>query len=47
MKPVVFLAAGLLAGCAVGPNYQPPKMVAPGNWAEPTMGKPFALTHWV
>jgi NodT family efflux transporter outer membrane factor (OMF) lipoprotein len=28
----------LAAGCVVGPNYQPPKAVAPGQWGEPLAG---------
>ena len=29
------LSSALLAGCAVGPNYQPPKVNMPANWAAP------------
>src|SRR6267154_1667997 len=28
----------LLAGCAVGPNYRPPKTTAPANWSEAQLG---------
>lgn len=29
------LLAGLLAGCAVGPDYHPPKTAAPADWVSP------------
>ena len=32
------LLTGLLAGCAVGPNYQPPKSTAPAHWSETQLG---------
>ena len=35
---VVPLVTGLLAGCAVGPNYQPPKSTAPASWSEIQLG---------
>ena len=50
MKTATLLTMVFLTGCAVGPNYQPPKAVAPGNWAEPTIGgttnRSISLTHW-
>jgi multidrug efflux system outer membrane protein len=47
-----FMAAGLTlaAGCAVGPNYQPPKISAPAEWSSPLAGGetngPAALADW-
>ena len=35
---MVPLVTGLLAGCAVGPNYQPPKSIAPASWSETQLG---------
>ena len=35
---VLPLVAGLLAGCAVGPNYQPPKSTAPASWSSAQLG---------
>ena len=35
---VLPLVTGLLAGCAVGPNYQPPKSTAPARWSENQLG---------
>lgn len=39
MKSILFLvpplAALLAGGCAVGPNYRPPRAEAPAHWAEP------------
>ena len=35
---VLPLVAGLLAGCAVGPNYQPPKSTAPASWSTAQFG---------
>ncbi|HUJ10326.1 MAG TPA: efflux transporter outer membrane subunit [Verrucomicrobiae bacterium] len=32
------LTVGLAAGCAVGPNYRPPKTAAPANWSEAQLG---------
>jgi outer membrane protein, multidrug efflux system len=32
------LTAALAAGCAVGPNYHPPKVNAPANWSEAQLG---------
>ena len=32
------LAAAALAGCAVGPDYHPPKARAPANWSEAQLG---------
>jgi NodT family efflux transporter outer membrane factor (OMF) lipoprotein len=32
------LAAVVLAGCAVGPDYHPPKTRAPANWSEARLG---------
>jgi outer membrane protein, multidrug efflux system len=37
-KVMVALVFALLAGCAVGPNYQRPKMSAPSNWSSPPAG---------
>jgi outer membrane protein, multidrug efflux system len=43
-------ALGLLAGCAVGPNYQPPSEQTPEKWATPLAGGesngPAALASW-
>ena len=40
----------LLAGCAVGPNYHPPKTAAPTNWGEPQLGgttnSPVQIVEW-
>ncbi len=36
--------SGLIAGCAVGPNYQPPAVDAPDGWAEP-FATPAATTQ--
>ncbi len=30
-----FLIAGLPVGCAVGPDYHPPKTIAPAQWVSP------------
>ncbi|HUI05982.1 MAG TPA: efflux transporter outer membrane subunit [Verrucomicrobiae bacterium] len=35
---VCLLTVGLAAGCAVGPNYHPPKLNTPANWSEPQRG---------
>jgi len=35
---VLPLVAGFLAGCAVGPNYQPPKSTAPARWSATQLG---------
>ncbi len=32
------LTTGLVAGCAVGPDYRPPKTAAPANWSEAQRG---------
>jgi len=32
------LTVGLMAGCAAGPNYRPPKTAAPANWSEAQLG---------
>lgn len=32
------LGVALAAGCAVGPNYQPPRTVAPAQWTSPLTG---------
>ena len=32
------LATVIVAGCAVGPDYQPPKTQAPANWSEAQLG---------
>lgn len=52
MKSAITIAAicFLLAGCAVGPNYKPPKISAPANWASPLAGgetnSPAGLAAW-
>ncbi len=41
MKPALIIAAlavALLAGCAVGPDYQPPKTDVSGQWTSPLAG---------
>ena len=47
---IFFLLAGLLAGCAVGPDYHPPKTAAPPQWVSPQDGGetnlPPADTAW-
>jgi NodT family efflux transporter outer membrane factor (OMF) lipoprotein len=44
---VVLSAAVLLAGCAVGPNYRPVQMPAPGAWAgSSAAGAPVELSTW-
>ena len=47
---ISFLLAGLLAGCAVGPDYHPPKTAAPPQWVSPQDGGetnlPPADTAW-
>ena len=35
--------ASLLSACAVGPDYVPPKVETPANWAEATLAKPNSL----
>ncbi len=37
---IPFLAATLLAGCTVGPRYQPPKTAAPPAWVSPQPAAP-------
>ena len=37
-RAIPFLLAGLLAGCTVGPDYHPPKTVAPAQWVSPQAG---------
>lgn len=53
MKSAITIAAiglALLAGCAVGPNYQPPKVSTPANWVSPPAGgetnSPTGLAAW-
>src|SRR6266850_7616958 len=50
MKRLLIIALGLVAGCAVGPDYHPPKTKAPGNWSEPQLGgatnAPVQFTDW-
>jgi NodT family efflux transporter outer membrane factor (OMF) lipoprotein len=52
MKRVIIAIAGLVlvSGCAVGPNYQPPKISAPAQWNSPLTGgetnRPADLTVW-
>lgn len=40
----------LLAGCSVGPDYRPPKLATPAQWAEPLAGgatnSPAQLAQW-
>ena len=44
---VLLSVAVLLAGCAVGPNYRPVQMPAPGAWAGPSAaGAPAKLSTW-
>ena len=41
MRPAIIIAAAclaLLAGCAVGPDYQPPKTSASAQWTSPLVG---------
>jgi multidrug efflux system outer membrane protein len=44
------LLFGLLSGCAVGPDYQPPKTSAPAQWVSPLDGgetnSPVSLAQW-
>ena len=44
------LFSGLLAGCAVGPNYEPPKISTQSQWTSPLNGgetnSPVALAQW-
>jgi len=44
------LATVVLAGCAVGPDYHPPKTQAPTNWSEAQLGgttnRPVQITDW-
>ena len=45
------LALALFQGCAVGPNYQPPKTTAPAKWSAPLSGgetnlEPSLATWW-
>ncbi|HUK81236.1 MAG TPA: efflux transporter outer membrane subunit [Verrucomicrobiae bacterium] len=35
---VTLCAAGLAGGCAVGPNYHPPRTEAPADWSESMLG---------
>lgn len=51
MKPVMAIAClVLIAGCAVGPNYQPPKVSTPAQWTSPMAGGetngPVELADW-
>jgi NodT family efflux transporter outer membrane factor (OMF) lipoprotein len=52
MKPLTtaMTCLALVAGCAVGPNYQPPKMNAPAQWNSSLTGgetnSPAALAAW-
>ena len=52
MKPAFVIAAisFIFAGCAVGPNYQPPQANAPASWTSPLAGgetnSPAALASW-
>jgi len=44
------LLFGLQSGCAVGPDYQPPKISAPAQWTSPLNGgetnSPVSLAQW-
>ncbi|MEI6082882.1 MAG: efflux transporter outer membrane subunit [Verrucomicrobiota bacterium] len=46
----LLLVALLFTGCAVGPDYHPPKTKLPANWTEPTTGgttnSPTKLAKW-
>jgi NodT family efflux transporter outer membrane factor (OMF) lipoprotein len=46
----LFLALGLAAGCAVGPDYHAPKANTPANWSEAQRGgttnKPMEIVSW-
>ena len=44
----VALAAALLAGCTVGPDYRPPATVVPQHYLESAAGTPRSaeLAHW-
>jgi NodT family efflux transporter outer membrane factor (OMF) lipoprotein len=53
MKPALFTSLfclAIVAGCAVGPNYHPPKTAAPAQWSSPLAGgetnAPAALAGW-
>jgi NodT family efflux transporter outer membrane factor (OMF) lipoprotein len=35
---ITIACLGVFAGCAVGPDYHPPKVRAPSNWPSPTAG---------
>lgn len=45
-----FACLALVSGCAVGPNYHPPKISAPAQWSSPLAGGetngPAALADW-
>jgi multidrug efflux system outer membrane protein len=47
---IVSIAVAVLAGCAVGPNYQPPKTSAPSQWTSSLNGGetngPVDLARW-
>jgi outer membrane protein, multidrug efflux system len=47
---IVCIAVAILAGCAVGPNYQPPKTSAPSQWTSSLNGGetngPTDLARW-
>jgi outer membrane protein, multidrug efflux system len=38
MKRLLIMGLMLAAGCAVGPDYHPPKTAAPANWSEALLG---------
>ena len=50
MKTLTLLAVLSLTGCAVGPDYHPPKTKVSANWGEPTLGgatnSPAKLAQW-
>ena len=42
----VFLCLAWVAGCAVGPNYHPPKPAVPANWSEAGPSGAAQLAQW-
>src|SRR5271157_701625 len=42
---VSLVALNMISGCMVGPNYQPPKTLAPPAWSGVTNGSPTAGTR--
>ena len=47
---LALVSLGFLAGCKVGPNYQPPRADVPAHWASPLAGgetnRPAAEAEW-